>query len=114
MKHKWGVKYQLVPPDLHRRNAAERAIRTFKSHLLSILAGVATDFPCHLWDLFLLQTKLTLNLLRQSTVDPTIFGLGVFQWPLQPQRNAAETPWNPCNLPLQTIIEKVVGLPWKG
>ena len=31
MKEKWGVTYQLVPPDLHRRNTAERAIRTFKA-----------------------------------------------------------------------------------
>jgi hypothetical protein len=27
------VEYQLVPPYCHRRNAAERAIRTFKSNL---------------------------------------------------------------------------------
>ena len=40
MKEKWGVTYQLVPPDLHRRNAAERAIRTFNAHFLAILAGV--------------------------------------------------------------------------
>ena len=26
----WGAKYQLVPPNVHRRNIAERAIRTFK------------------------------------------------------------------------------------
>jgi hypothetical protein len=28
------VDYQLVPPHCHRRNAAERAIRTFKEHLV--------------------------------------------------------------------------------
>ena len=48
MKKKWGVTYQLVPPDLHRRNAAERAIQKFKAHFLAILAGVAIDFPRHL------------------------------------------------------------------
>ena len=31
MIKKWKAKYQLVPPDVHRRNAAERAIRTFTS-----------------------------------------------------------------------------------
>ena len=36
----WGATYQLVPPNLHRRNIAERAIRTFKAHFLEILAGV--------------------------------------------------------------------------
>jgi hypothetical protein len=28
-----GIDYQLVPPHAHRRNAAERAIQTFKNHL---------------------------------------------------------------------------------
>ena len=28
----WGASYQLVPPNVHRRNVAERAIRTFKAH----------------------------------------------------------------------------------
>ena len=37
--------YQLVPPNNHRRNAAERAIRTFKDHFLRIIAGVAPTFP---------------------------------------------------------------------
>ena len=49
MTDKWGVEFQLVPPDMHRRNAAERAIRSFKTHFLAILAGVASDFPRNLW-----------------------------------------------------------------
>ena len=28
----WGATYQLVPPNVHRRNLAERARRTFKAH----------------------------------------------------------------------------------
>ena len=48
---KWNANYQLVPPNTHRSNAAERAIRTYKVHFLSILAGVAPDFPRNLWDL---------------------------------------------------------------
>ena len=56
MTAKWKVKYQLVPPHSHHQNTAERAIRTFKAHFLSILAGVADDFPRNLWDLLLPQT----------------------------------------------------------
>jgi hypothetical protein len=63
---------QLVPPDNHRRNLAERAIQTFKSHFKAILAGVADNFPMNLWDRLLPQTILTLNLLRQSNVAPTV------------------------------------------
>ena len=57
---------QLVPPHVHRRNAAERAIRTFKDHFLTILAGVAPTFPKDRWDLLIPQAELTLNLLRPS------------------------------------------------
>jgi hypothetical protein len=72
MTAKWKVNYQLVPPHIHRRNAAERAIRTFKDHFMSILAGVVDDFPRSLWDLLIPQTELTLNLLRQSNSTPEI------------------------------------------
>lgn len=63
---------QLVPPDNHRRNLAERAIQTFKNHFKSVIAGVDNNFPMHLWDRLLPQTVLTLNLLRQSNVAPTV------------------------------------------
>ena len=53
MRDRCGVKFQLVPPDMHRQNAAEQAIGTFKAHFLAILAGVADDFPRHFWDLLL-------------------------------------------------------------
>ena len=39
-----GMELELVPPGCHRRNAAEVAIRNFKAHFLSILAGVVDDF----------------------------------------------------------------------
>ena len=54
---------------MHRRNAAERAIRLFKAHFLAILAGVESNFQRNLWDLFLSQTEMTLNMLRQATSD---------------------------------------------
>ena len=76
MKHHIQVTCQLqmelVPPGCHRRNAAEVAIRNFKTHFLSVLAGVAEDFPENLWDRLLPQTEITLNLLRQSNATPTV------------------------------------------
>jgi hypothetical protein len=39
---------ELVPPGCHRRNAAKVVIRNFKAHFVSILAGVADDFPPNL------------------------------------------------------------------
>ena len=41
MTAKWKVNYQMVPTHIHRRNAVERAIQTFKAHFLSVLAGVS-------------------------------------------------------------------------
>ncbi len=63
---------QLVPPDNHRRNLAERAIQTFKNHFKAIIAGVDDSFPMKLWDKLLPQTVLTLNLLRQSNFALTV------------------------------------------
>eukprot|EP00804_Cyclotella_cryptica_P025881 CCRYP_002728-RA/>CCRYP_002728-RA protein AED:0.43 eAED:0.39 QI:0/-1/0/1/-1/1/1/0/272 len=72
IQDKYHVQYELAPPGCHHRNAAEVAIRNFKCHFLSILAGMADDFPLQLWDKPLLQTEITLNLLRQSNATPTI------------------------------------------
>eukprot|EP00804_Cyclotella_cryptica_P025596 CCRYP_002824-RB/>CCRYP_002824-RB protein AED:0.38 eAED:0.38 QI:0/-1/0/1/-1/0/1/0/350 len=72
IKDTYKFEVELVPPGCHRRNAAEVAIRNFKSHFLSVLAGVATTFPPSLWDRLLPQTEITLNLLRQSNATPTV------------------------------------------
>ena len=40
----WGDSYQLVPPNLHKSNIAERAIRILKAHFLSVVAGVDPAF----------------------------------------------------------------------
>ena len=69
---KADVKYQLVPPHIHRANKAERAIQTFKSHLKAGLASLDPDFPIHEWDRLLPQCELTLNLLRASRINPKL------------------------------------------
>jgi hypothetical protein len=66
------VDYQLVPPHCHLRNAAERAIRTFKEHSVAGLSSVDPTFPLHLWDRLLPQAEITLNLLRTSRLHPQL------------------------------------------
>jgi len=61
----------LVPPLNHRVNAAKRAIAIFKEHFISALATVDKDCPLQLWDDFLPQVELTLNLLQFLQRDPT-------------------------------------------
>ena len=64
--------YQLVPPNDHRRNMAEKAIQTFKNHFVSVLSGCAPTMPMHLWCQLLPQVELQLLLLRQSRVNPNM------------------------------------------
>jgi hypothetical protein len=66
------LSYQLAPPHIHRRNAAERAIRTFKNHLLAGLASADPNYPVAHWDRLLHQAVLTLNILRNSRVNPKL------------------------------------------
>jgi hypothetical protein len=66
------IDFQLVPPGVHRRNAAERAIRTFQNRFIAGLCSVDTYFPLHLWDHLLPQAELTLNLMRGSRLNPTL------------------------------------------
>ena len=56
MRDVWKVDYQLVPPNLHRRNAAKYAICTFKAHSSETLTGIAEDLPPNLWDVLITQT----------------------------------------------------------
>ena len=64
------IKYQLVPPFSHRRNAAERAIFTWKNHFITGLCSVDPNFCMQLWDKLIPQSVITLNLLRTSRRNP--------------------------------------------
>ena len=57
---------------MHRRNAAEQAIRTFKKNFLAGLATCDKNFPLQEWDRLIAQATITLNLLRASRVNPNL------------------------------------------
>ena len=67
-----NMTYQLVPPDDHRRNIAEKAIQTWKDHFIGALSGTAATFPRHLLCQAIPQAERQLLLLRQSSVFPKI------------------------------------------
>jgi hypothetical protein len=69
---KAGTKYQLAPPNMHRTNAAEKAINTWKCHFIAGLSSVDPDFPMHLWCRLIPQATTTLNLLRASCINPRL------------------------------------------
>ena len=82
---------ELVPLGCHQQNAAEVAICNFKTHFLSVLAGVAEDFPSNLWDRLLPQTEITLNLLRQSNATPNVSAYAQLSGPFDYKKNATST-----------------------
>jgi hypothetical protein len=63
---------QLVPPHNHCISAAKQAIGTFKECFVAALATVDNLCPLQLWDEFLPQVKLTLNLICFSCHNPLI------------------------------------------
>ena len=54
---------------MHRQNAAERAIRTFKNHFVAGLCSSHAEFWIHLWCRFIPQATLTLDLLQTPILD---------------------------------------------
>jgi hypothetical protein len=70
--HQHNITFQLVPPYSHRRDSAERAIRSFKDHLIAGLCSTDKSFPMHIWDRLLPQEVITLNMLRTSRINPKL------------------------------------------
>jgi hypothetical protein len=56
--HDKNIAFKLVPPYSHRRNAAERAIISFKDHLIASICSTDKAFPMHLWDRLLPQVVI--------------------------------------------------------
>ena len=66
------LSFQLVLPHLHRTNAAERAIQTYKDHFIAGLSSCTPYFSLHLWYCLVPQATLTLNLMRSSRINPRL------------------------------------------
>ena len=64
--------FQLIPPNAHRNNFAERSIQTWKSHYKAGLATCDPDFPLQEWDRLIEQVNITLNLLQSSCSNPKL------------------------------------------
>ena len=64
------IQSQLVPPHMHQRYAAERAVRTFNEHFISALCNMDPLLPFYLLDRLLTQVTMTLNMLQRSPLYP--------------------------------------------
>ena len=67
-----NIKYQLVPPHLHRRNADEHTIQTFKAHFITCIYTADPDYPDKERDSLLPQATLTLNLPLNCNFNPKL------------------------------------------
>ena len=65
-----GITIDLAPPHMHRRNKAERAIRTWKNHFIATIAGVDPSFPMCAWNELIMQAEITINMLRAAPTQP--------------------------------------------
>jgi len=68
----FNISLELTPASQHRRNKAERAIRTYKNHFIAANSGIDKDCPSDQWPRFMDQIEITLNLLRKSNNNKVI------------------------------------------
>ena len=66
------VEYQLVTPHIHRCNAAEHSVHTYKHHIIAGLYTCDPQFPSREWDWLLPQCNITLDLLRSDRRNPSL------------------------------------------
>ena len=110
------VEYQLVPPHIHRQNASERAIHTFKNHFMAGLANTDPNFPLSNWCRLLPQAELTHNLLRASRLNPKLSAYaqleGTFDFtrtPSHPQEPESSSTKNPPTANLGPRMAQMAG-----
>jgi hypothetical protein len=116
------IDYQLTPPGMHHRNAAERAICTWKNHFIAGLSSLNPRFPLRFWCQLLPQSAFTLNLLCQSLLNPRLSGYaqlhGPFDinpTPLAPPDTKPSSSMAPTNVTLEIHMVKTHGTlhpPW--
>ena len=72
LKNEQKIGIQLVEPNNHRANAAERAIQTFKNHMIAGFCTFDSNFLLVLWNKTVRQGQDTLNMLRTAQTHPKI------------------------------------------
>ena len=92
-----NISLQFVPPDCHRANRAERAIRTWKNHFITHLCLADPRCPLDIWDRFLDQAEMTLNLMRACGFNNKLSAWAYLRGP-----------WSYNKVPLAPLGTKVV------
>ena len=69
---KTSMTYQIVPPDDHHCNLAEKSIQTWKVHFIGVMSRTAEIFPAHHWCQVIPQEEHQLLFLQKYNVNPKI------------------------------------------
>eukprot|EP00957_Ditylum_brightwellii_P100138 7631134-Ditylum_brightwellii.AAC.1 len=72
IEHQQETRVELTPLDMHQQNLGERAIQTWKDHIIVRLAGLPKEFPLAYWCSLVLQTNMTLSLMRPCCMNPAL------------------------------------------
>jgi hypothetical protein len=89
---KENIEYQLVPPHIHRRNAAEIVIRYRKAHFIACLSTVNVHFPMHIWCRLIHQATITINLPRNSRLSKKLLAYAQVSGPFDHNTTPLEPP----------------------
>ena len=68
----YKIDFQLAPPHIHRRNAAEREIQTCKNHFISGFSRTYIYSPIGKWEQLISECMITLNLRNNSMFNPDL------------------------------------------
>jgi hypothetical protein len=104
------AKIQLVNPDDHRVNAAERAIQTWKNHWIAGLGTLDPNCPIQLWCQFIEQGQDTLNMLRTSRTNPKLSAYAI----LEGQFDYDRTPLAPVGTKALVFLDPKKRTTWQS
>ena len=68
-----------VEAHLHRVNATERSIQTFKNHFIAGLCTVNKLFSLQFWFEIIKQAEMTLNILRATRINPKLSAYAILE-----------------------------------
>ena len=105
---KLTISIELAPPGIHRTNAAERAIRTFKNHFIATLSTSDKQFPLELWDELVPQAEITLNLMRTCRSNPAISAFEAVRGPF----DINKTPIAPAGTRVVVHVKPLIRASW--
>eukprot|EP00804_Cyclotella_cryptica_P023160 CCRYP_000369-RA/>CCRYP_000369-RA protein AED:0.34 eAED:0.37 QI:0/0/0/1/0/0/3/0/451 len=105
-----NAKIQLVNPDNHRVNVAERAIQPWKNHWIAGLGTLDPNCPIQLWCQFIEQGQDTLNMLRTSRVNPKLSAYAI----LDGQFEFNRAPIAPVGTKALVFLDPKKRTPWQS